>query len=480
MAKAILCLNLVHRLEDNPLFIYCAKNNLEALPIIFFQESVLSNLGAVEKLALHESLKAFEKQLDKKLIYISSEEELEQLVNLEKPSHFLYNFTVDPRFNYDYEELALDFPEINFVQVFASNIFNFDKIQNKSGKVFKVFTPFYKNCLTRVNEFIVDQLKDQLSTDIKAHVKIKKSKFTSSLDKFALLGSNAKWNQAWQKKVMQYWQVSQEQSLLALHDFIDVKVTEYALQRDFPSVAATSKQSLFLHLGVISPFRIWFDVEQEKIKTKNASEKYEPFLRQLCWREFAMYILYHFPSSNSKNLDERFNKFSWKKNKAFLTAWQKGLTGFPIVDAGMRELWETGWMHNRVRMIVGSFLVKDLMITWQEGAAWFKDTLIDMDEANNSMGWQWVAGSGVDASPYFRIFNPMTQSEKFDKNADYIRKWIPELAKLDNKWIHRPFDAPELILKSANIELGKDYPKPLVNHDMARKEALEAFKALKN
>jgi deoxyribodipyrimidine photo-lyase len=146
----------------------------------------------------------------------------------------------------------------------------------------------------------------------------------------------------------------------------------------------------------------------------------------------------------------------------------------------MRELWETGWMHNRVRMIVGSFLVKDLMITWQEGAAWFKDTLIDMDEANNSMGWQWVAGSGVDASPYFRIFNPMTQSEKFDKNADYIRKWIPELAKLDNKWIHRPFDAPELILKSANIELGKDYPKPLVNHDMARKEALEAFKALKN
>ena len=241
---------------------------------------------------------------------------------------------------------------------------------------------------------------------------------------------------------------------------------------------------------MISPFRIWYDIEIIKQEDKDKKESkinkdikdsngYDTYLRQLCWREFAQYILYHFPHSSHKNLSDKFDKFPWKKNVKDLKAWQKGMTGYPIVDAGMRELWETGWMHNRVRMIVGSFLVKDLMLHWLEGAKWFEDTLFDADLANNSMGWQWVAGSGVDASPFFRILNPMTQSEKFDKSAEYIRKWVPELKKLDNKCIHRPFEAPPMILDAAGITLGEDYPQPLVNHDAARKDALAAYKSLK-
>jgi deoxyribodipyrimidine photo-lyase len=264
--------------------------------------------------------------------------------------------------------------------------------------------------------------------------------------------------------------------------------------RDYPSLKNTSKLSNYLHFGEISPFRIWYEVSKAKSKDDSVemskinkdikqSNPYDAYLRQLIWREFAMYILYHFPFSSEKNLDTKFDKFPWikdtKKKLEFLESWQKGLTGYPIVDAGMRELWETGWMHNRVRMIVGSFLVKDLLIPWQDGAKWFWDTLFDADLANNSMGWQWVAGSGVDASPYFRIFNPILQGEKFDKDGDYIRKWCPELSKLDNKWIHKPFEAPPLVLQAASVILGESYPNPIVNHYEARDLALEIFKSLR-
>ena len=279
--------------------------------------------------------------------------------------------------------------------------------------------------------------------------------------------------------MLSHWKISEEAARDVLENFAADNVVDYPANRDFPNIKGTSKLSTYLHFGMISPFRIWFEIEQAKRENKEELEAYNSYLRQLCWREFAQYILYHFPHSSNKNLNDKFDKFPWKEDKEALAQWQKGLTGFPIVDAGMRELWETGWMHNRVRMIVGSFLVKDLMIHWLDGAKWFEDTLFDADLANNSMGWQWVAGSGVDASPYFRIFNPMTQSEKFDKSAQYIRQWVPELKNLDDKWIHRPFEAPEMILDAAGVKLGKTYPEPLVNHDSARKEALAAFKSLK-
>lgn len=490
MSKALVCLNYHHRVQDNPLLIYCAQNNLTVIPFVLFEKDQLAALGAAEKLWLSKSLVDLNRELDGKLLILISQSELKKIIEDHKPTKFLYGFHADTRTGLDYEALAKIYKTIEFESFNANNIFNFDEIRNKSGGVFKVFTPFYKHCLSQTKTYILDQLKNQLSNDIKNHINILKIKSNHKIEDLKLLGSEAKWNKKWQEKMLKHWDISISGANKLLDDFAAETIIAYPQNRDIPALVGTSKLSPYLHFGMISPFRMWFDVEQTKIAdckkkrsliTKDIKESngYDGYLRQLCWREFAQYILYHFPHSSHSNLNEKFNNFPWKKNNKALIAWQQGLTGYPIVDAGMRELWETGWMHNRVRMIVGSFLVKDLMIHWLEGANWFENTLFDADLPNNSMGWQWVAGSGVDASPYFRIFNPMTQSEKFDGEAKYIRRWLPELKNLDNKWIHRPFDAPEMILKAANVKLGIDYPKPIVNHDSARLEALEAFKKIK-
>src|SRR6185503_1933947 len=178
------------------------------------------------------------------------------------------------------------------------------------------------------------------------------------------------------------------------------------------------------------------------------------FLRELIWREFAYHLLYHFPETTTKPLHAEFAHFPWKKNARHLKAWQRGQTGVPMVDAGMREVWTTGVMHNRVRMIVGSFLVKNLLQPWQEGTRWFWDTLVDADLANNTLNWQWVAGSGADASPYFRIFNPLTQSAKFDPDGEYVRRWVPELARLEVPHIHAPHAAPAAALQAGGVHIG--------------------------
>jgi deoxyribodipyrimidine photo-lyase len=202
-------------------------------------------------------------------------------------------------------------------------------------------------------------------------------------------------------------------------------------------------------------------------------------LRELGWREFAYHLLHHFPHTTQRPLRQQFARFPWRKDSKGLQAWQRGRTGFPLVDAGMRELWTTGWMHNRVRMVAGSFLVKDLRISWIDGANWFWDTLVDADLANNTLGWQWVAGCGADAAPYFRIFNPVSQGEKFDPDGAYVRRWIPEIAGLPDKWVHRPWMAPAEELGKAGVVLGKNYPKPIVDHADARGEALAAFRTIR-
>jgi deoxyribodipyrimidine photo-lyase len=203
------------------------------------------------------------------------------------------------------------------------------------------------------------------------------------------------------------------------------------------------------------------------------------FLAEVGWREFANHLLFHFPHTPTAPLRADFKRFRWRKNAAFLKAWQKGRTGYPIVDAGMRELWATGWMHNRVRMIVASFLVKDLLMDWQEGARWFWDTLVDAELAQNTLGWQWTAGCGADAAPYFRVFNPTSQGEKFDPHGDYVRLWCSGLANLSADWIHQPGKAPSEILRAAGVELGRTYPEPIVNHTIARKVALQVFAQIK-
>jgi deoxyribodipyrimidine photo-lyase len=203
------------------------------------------------------------------------------------------------------------------------------------------------------------------------------------------------------------------------------------------------------------------------------------FLRELGWRDFSYHLLYHWPSLPARNWRPEFDKFSWNQDSRALQAWSKGNTGYPIVDAGMRQLWASGWMHNRVRMITASFLIKDLLIDWRQGAAWFAQTLVDADIANNSASWQWVAGSGADASPFFRVFNPITQGAKFDPDGSYVRTWVPELSALPKQWIHKPWEAPATVREEANVQLGKNYPHPIVDHATARQRALATFKAIR-
>ena len=233
-----------------------------------------------------------------------------------------------------------------------------------------------------------------------------------------------------------------------------------------------------LAFGEISPRQIWHAAQHARQRTPSLGSDVAKFLSEIGWREFSYHLLFYYPELARENFNTRFDGFPWRKSVKDLRAWQKGLTGYPIVDAGMRELWQTGFMHNRVRMIAASFLIKHLLLDWREGEAWFWDTLVDADPANNAASWQWVAGSGADAAPYFRIFNPILQGEKFDPHGRYVRQFVPELAELPDAYVHKPWTAPAEVLKKAGIALGKTYPKPIVDHAEARARALAAFKSL--
>ena len=266
-----------------------------------------------------------------------------------------------------------------------------------------------------------------------------------------------------------------------LHRFVTNCFDGYSERRNRPDVVGTSRLSPHLHFGEISPGQIWDGIKRMATKRGLATTQWRSsqFLAEIGWREFAHHLLFHFPHTTHEPLRSDFKNFPWRKEPQWLRAWQKGRTGFPIVDAGMRELWATGWMHNRVRMIVASFLVKDLLLPWQSGAAWFWDTLVDADLAQNTLGWQWTAGCGADAAPYFRVFNPQSQGEKFDPNGDYVRRWCPELAKLPAEHIHAPDKASADVLARAGVKPGENYPAPIVSHAIAREVALEAFAKIK-
>ncbi|MCL4145269.1 UNVERIFIED_CONTAM: hypothetical protein GTU68_033306 [Idotea baltica] len=259
-----------------------------------------------------------------------------------------------------------------------------------------------------------------------------------------------------------------------LKRFLKAPVHDYNDARNIPSVVGTSRISAHLHFGEISPRQIMHVLCQGDDHLKNLSGGEEVFAKEVIWREFAYSLLYHFPHTVKKPLDKRFENFPWETRiKKNLTAWQRGMTGVPIVDAGMRELYATGWMHNRVRMIAASYLIKNLLISWQFGEKWFRDTLVDADLASNVMGWQWAAGSGADAAPYFRIFNPVLQGEKFDKSGDYVRKWVPEIASVPDKFLHKPWEL------NASDRGQLDYPAPLVDLKESRRRALAAFDKIK-
>ncbi|MEP6968403.1 MAG: deoxyribodipyrimidine photo-lyase, partial [Pseudomonadota bacterium] len=276
------------------------------------------------------------------------------------------------------------------------------------------------------------------------------------------------------------WRPGEAGAQKRLDAFLRGAVSLYATGRDKPGVAGTSRLSPHLHFGEIGPRQIWAAAQDAAAHEQAPHPQIETFFKELGWREFNHHVLYHHPNAARQDLDAAFDAFPWRKDPEGLKAWRRGRTGFPIVDAGMRQLWATGWMHNRVRMIAASFLIKDLMIDWRVGEAWFWDTLVDADLANNALNWQWVAGSGADAAPYFRIFNPTLQGRTFDPDGEYIRRWVPELAGLPGPFIHEPSRATPETLARAGVELGSDYPTPIVDHASARARALAAYRGLRS
>lgn len=342
-------------------------------------------------------------------------------------------------------------------------------IANKQGNPFQVFTPFWKHCLTQA---VAEPVA------IKAGDFAAPSKWPASLelDELGLLPA-IKWDAGFYEA----WQPGEEGAKKQLKTFVVRAMEDYSDTRNFPAAAGTSRLSPHLHFGEIGPRQIW--AAAKALSTDSGvfppSRGAQVFLSEIGWREFAHHLLFHFPHTPTQPLREDFNRFPWADDSdgAMLRAWQRGQTGYPIVDAGMRELWHTGWMHNRVRMVVASFLVKHLRLPWQRGAEWFWDALVDADLAQNTLGWQWSAGCGADAAPYFRIFAPVTQGERFDSAGDYVRRWVPEIAKLPDKFLHAPWTAPENIRAFAGIE--GHYPDPIVDHAKAREEALAAFKQLR-
>ncbi len=339
-----------------------------------------------------------------------------------------------------------------------------ERLLTAGGTPFKVFTPFWNRLQASLHSVPTLAAPSKLKAP---------DPWPQSLcvDELQLLPSRD-----WAAGLRENWTPGEAGARAHLRRFLQGPLEEYLEARDRPSLAGTSRLSPHLHFGEISPRMLWNALEDAPRETAASAISYR---RELAWREFAHHLLRHFPATPENPLRPAFEKFPWRRSPKDLRAWQKGLTGYPLVDAGMRELWHTGWMHNRVRMIAASFLVKHLLIDWQEGARWFWDTLVDADLANNTLGWQWVAGCGADAAPYFRIFNPVTQGEKFDPQGAYVKRWVPELARLPVKHLHAPWEAPASALKEAGVLLGKDYPKPMVDHRMARERALAAFASIR-
>ncbi|MEM9256394.1 MAG: deoxyribodipyrimidine photo-lyase [Pseudomonadota bacterium] len=351
----------------------------------------------------------------------------------------------------------------------GSLLFRPSEIRTQSGGPFKVFTPFWRRCRGHTAPAEPDGISKHLKFfggDVEG----------VDIDALGLLPSNPNWATGWES----HWQPGSEGADSAMQQFISKALSGYAEDRNIPSVQGTSRLSPHLHFGELSPNRLWHTITALARAQPEQEGQAEKFLSELGWREFSYHLLYHFPTLTESAFKPEFDRFPWLGSAELLQAWQRGQTGYPIVDAGMRELWATGYMHNRVRMIVASFLTKHLLIDWRSGARWFWDTLVDADLANNTCSWQWVAGSGADAAPYFRIFNPTLQGKKFDASGAYVRRWVPELEALPKKYVHEPATAPTSVLEEAGVRLGENYPQPIVDHAAARQSALDAYQSIRD
>ena len=458
------------RIENNPALSFATQNHENIIALYIYNNNDFDNKREAQKWWVFKSLETLKKELsDYKInLEIVKGDELEIFSKFNKKDKLsvYWNKIYEPDVIAKGKKIRDLFikNEINY-KYFKGNILNeFQEITKNDGTPFKVFTPFWRNA-----EQVY--LNKPLS---KNYIVKKKTKKISFLKK-CIEPNDILPKKDWYKKFDKYWKVSENDSKKILKNLIENKIKDYGTSRDIPSIEGTSKLSPYIKHGQIHVDSIWKKCSE--IKSKGIG--YRKYINELGWREFSHTLINYFPEFLKGNFRKEFDKFPWAKNEKFLKAWKRGMTGYPIVDAGMRELYETGWMHNRIRMVVGSFLVKHLRINWTEGEKHFRNCLLDFNKANNVAQWQWVAGCGADAAPYFRIFNPILQGEKFDKEGIYVKKWVPELKNVPNKFIHKPWEMESKYQEAIKTIIGKDYPGPIVIHEKARAAALEAFQSLK-
>lgn len=463
------------RLRDNPALAAAVATGKTIIPV-YIQDDEAAGIwrrGAASRWWLHHSLQALDSALQKAgfhpLVYFqgAAASALQDLIATTKADTVFWNRCYEPwamkRDKAIKSDLRTQGLEAQSFQ--AGLLFEPWDTVNKSGSSYKVYTPFSKACFERA---------DHLRPPIDKATPQKKHTQEPLIKGKSLLELQLRPDIKWYKTMAAKWTPGEDGAQRQFSDFLTQGLATYKSTRDFPAdESGISHLSPHLHFGEISPHQIWHDARaaiaahpQDTIFFSHA----HGWLRQLLWREFSYHLLYHAPDFPEQPWNKRFTNFAWQQDDAALDRWKHGQTGYPIVDAGMRELWQTGWMHNRVRMIVGSFLVKNLLLHWREGEDWFWDTLVDADLGNNAAGWQWIAGCGADAAPYFRVFNPVLQSKKFDPNGAYIRRYVPELAEIPDAFIHTPWDAPPMIRN-----LAKNYPSPMVDLSTSRDRALKTY-----
>ena len=462
------------RLRDNSALAAAIGQGRSIIPVYIHDEALGGDWapGAASWVWLHSALESLSAELRKlggQLIFRSGETtaELNALIEEVGAAAVYWNRRYDPagrELDAGIKRQLMD-AGIEAKSFNASLLNEPHVVATKSGQPYKVYTPYFKAARQRGVEAPVEP-------DFWAMCFCDHLPRSESLESLQLLPERP-----WAEHMMADWDSSEQGALKRLESFVRASAAAYDVDRDRPGLDGTSCLSPYLHFGQIGPRQIV--AELEGTYESGAGGAYV-YLKELYWREFGYHVLYHFPHTVDRPLRTEYEEFPWKVDGDLLRRWQLGKTGYPIVDAGMRQLWQTGWMHNRVRMIVASFLVKHLLQDWKSGARWFWDTLVDADLASNTLGWQWSAGCGADAAPYFRVFNPIIQGKKFDPDGAYVKRYVPELAGLPASQIHTPWEVPAELLSAAGVRLGENYPYPVVEHREGRERALSAFEQFRS
>tara|TARA_X000001036_G_scaffold418733_1_gene437859 strand:- start:6212 stop:7612 length:1401 start_codon:yes stop_codon:yes gene_type:complete len=455
------------RLYENPSLYEASKDS--KIITIYILDTFINNhfqFGEASRWWLHNSLKKLNESLNNNLCFYKGDPNkiIFEIVEKYKIKKVFWNRSYEPwQIKRDTKIKENLFKNNIEIKTFNSSLlWEPEYIKKDDSTPYKVFTPFYKKGCLKSNP-------PKIPLNNHPNLNCFKDDNSQTLNSLNLLP-----NFKWYSKLEKHWEVGEESARRSLKTFINTGLSNYKKGRNFPSKKNVSRLSPHIHFGEISINEIWYEIEKKKPNNNT-----DHFKSELGWREFSYNLLYFNHDLSTKNFQQKFDLFPWKYNKKKFSAWKKGLTGFPIVDAGMRELWETGYMHNRVRMIVGSFLVKNLLIDWRYGERWFWDCLVDADLANNSASWQWVAGSGADAAPYFRIFNPVIQGFKFDEDGKYTKKFVPELKNIPNKFLFNPWECPNEILEKSGVKLGGNYPKPIIDLKNSRNDALLSYQKIK-